>query len=177
MRIIAGQLGGRQFTAPKGHRTRPMSDKVRGALFNTLGDIAGLSLLDPFAGSGALCFESLSRGASRAVAIDSDKVAQRVIAENAAKLGLQNQLKLIRASATAWLSTTSQTFDLVLCDPPYNEPQPALLAKLSERVKPGGTIVLSLPPALKLKLPEAYELLVQKKYGDATLSFYRRTQV
>jgi 16S rRNA (guanine966-N2)-methyltransferase len=82
MRIIAGRLGGRHFASPQGRRTHPMSDKMRGALFNALGDIDGLSVLDAFAGSGALAFEAVSRGAGHAVAIDVDKSAQRAIAEN-----------------------------------------------------------------------------------------------
>src|SRR3954464_3149409 len=98
MRIIAGRLGGRQFNSPKGHRTHPMSEKGRGALFNALGDISGLTVLDAFAGSGALSFEAISRRAASVLAIDSDKNAQRAIAENIASLGLSRQVKLIKTS-------------------------------------------------------------------------------
>src|ERR1700756_1715958 len=104
MRIIAGRLGGRRFASPRGHRTHPMSDKMRGALFNSLGELAGLSVLDAFAGSGALAFEAVSRGAKGAVAIDLDRSAQQAIAANITALGLQDQVKLVRASAGAWLS-------------------------------------------------------------------------
>ena len=71
MRIIAGDLKGREFKSPRGRTTRPMSEKTRGALFNTLGDIEGLSVLDGFAGSGALVFEAISRGAVSALAIEA----------------------------------------------------------------------------------------------------------
>jgi 16S rRNA (guanine966-N2)-methyltransferase len=72
VRIIAGSLKGRTFSEPHGHRTHPMSEKVRGALFNALGDIEGLTFLDAFAGSGALSFEAASRGAKSVIAIDKD---------------------------------------------------------------------------------------------------------
>ncbi|HEX4774144.1 MAG TPA: 16S rRNA (guanine(966)-N(2))-methyltransferase RsmD [Candidatus Saccharimonadales bacterium] len=174
MRIIAGRLGGRQFAAPKGHRTRPMSDKMRGALFNSLGDITGLSVLDAFAGSGALSFEALSRGGRSVLAIDSDPAAQRTIADNVRELRLGQQLKLIKASANAWLSTTDQQFDVMLADPPYDDIQFGLLTKLADRVKPGGIMVYSLPPNTRLNLSENYELLTEKTYGDSSLTFYRR---
>ena len=70
MRVIAGRLGGRNFDSPKTQRTHPMSDKVRGALFNALGDLGGLTVLDAFAGSGACSLEAASRGATEVLAID-----------------------------------------------------------------------------------------------------------
>ena len=106
MRIIAGQLKGNMFASPHGNRTHPMSDKVRGALFNALGDIEGLTVLDAFAGSGALAFEALSRGAASATLLKKDKPAQRAISENIVTLNVEKRTKLIRASANAWLGTT-----------------------------------------------------------------------
>lgn len=177
MRIIAGRLGGRQFDSPPGHRTHPMSDKVRGALFNALGDIEGLSVLDAFAGSGALSFEAVSRGASETITIDIDKSAITTVVNSARALGLNEQVKAIRAGAGAWLETQlDELFDLVLLDPPYDDVRPKLLEKLADRSKPGGVIVLSLPPNTDFTLPATgYEPLAAKSYGDATLSFYRRS--
>jgi len=175
VRIVAGRLGGRNFSSPHGHRTRPMSEKVRGALFNALGDIEGLSLLDAFAGSGGLSYEAVSRGASHVIAIDSEKAAQNAIAENIKSLGLRNQIKLIKAKANAWLSTTDETYDIIVCDPPYDDLQPNLLDKLAVRAKPGGLVVQSLPPGADIKLPAGFELVSRKNYGDAELLFYRRT--
>ncbi len=174
MRIIAGSLRGRQFMSPRGHRTHPMSDKMRGALFNTLGDIGGLEVLDAFAGSGALAFEAVSRGAAGATVLDSDRQAQQTIATNISNLGLQNRIGLIKASANAWLTTSGQDFDIVLCDPPYNNPQIPLLIKLAGRTRPGGMAVFSLPPDLKPDPGDNYELLAAKSYGDSQLAFYRR---
>lgn len=160
--------------SPKGHRTHPMSDKGRGALFNALGDIGGLSVLDAFAGSGALSFEAVSRGAARATAIERDRAAQQAIEASIGMLGLGKEVKLIKANAAGWLKTAEGTFDLVLLDPPYDNLQPGLLASLAERTVNAGTIVLSLPPDADFNLPDRFERLAAKDYGDAQLVFYRK---
>ena len=80
-----------------------MGDKVRGALFNILGDIEGLHILDAFAGSGAIGFEALSRGAASATLIDSDRSAQIAVYSNIHKLGLEKTTMLEKTSANAWL--------------------------------------------------------------------------
>lgn len=175
MRIIAGTLGGRNFDSPGSFKTHPMSDRVRGALFNVLGDIEGLTVLDAFGGSGALSFEAISRGAKRALVIESDRAAQKTIASNIQELDVGDKVKLIQATANAWFATsTADTFDLVLCDPPYNDLQLALIKRLTGRVVPQGLLVLSWPgannPPQLLKL----QLISQKNYGDAQLAFYRK---
>jgi 16S rRNA (guanine966-N2)-methyltransferase len=162
------------FAAPRGHKTHPMSDRIRGALFNTLGDISGLTVLDAFAGSGALSIEAVSRGASVATAIDSDISAQKTIRENIRELGLARKIKLITASANAWLSTTQDHYDLVLCDPPYHDQQLTLISRLADRVAEEGLIVTSLPPGAPLFLPAHFQEVARKSYGDAELAFYRR---
>jgi 16S rRNA (guanine966-N2)-methyltransferase len=173
MRIITGNLGGRQFESPKTFKTHPMSDKARGALFNVLGDVEGLTVLDPFAGTGAFSFEAVSRGAASAIAIEQDKPAQRTIEQNIHALGLAEQVKLIKATANGWLQTNPEAqFDLVLCDPPYNDLQPTLIARLATRIMPDGVFVLSWPDGTALpELPLA--LVRHKKYGDATVAFYK----
>lgn len=175
MRIIAGLLGGRQFDSPAGHKTHPMSEKARGAIFNALGDISDLTVLDAFSGSGALSFEAVSRGAQSALAIENDKNAQKTIAENCQKLGTKN-VKLISASAGAWLNTArlEPSFDIVLCDPPYDNLQENTLEKLANLVKSGGVIVLSLPPTAQFRLDNRYHLVAQKNYGHAELHFYKK---
>jgi 16S rRNA (guanine966-N2)-methyltransferase len=174
VRIIAGKLGGRNFTSPSGHKTHPMSDKVRGALFNTLGDITGLTVLDAFAGSGAIAFEAISRGAADVVAIDNDRRAQQTIADNIKVLGLDNQIKLIRAAVGSWLNTSTDAFNIVIVDPPYDDIPKTALINLTERVQPGGLYVLSLPPNAEVRPGENFALLDEKTYGDAKLVFYRR---
>lgn len=174
MRVIAGALGGRLFASPRTHRTHPMSDKMRGALFNMLGDISGYAVLDAFGGTGALSFEAASRGAASVVVIEQDRSAQRVIAQNIQALGLSDTVKLIKASANAWLQTApAQQFDLVLCDPPYDNLQPNLLARLAKRAR-AGTLVLSWPSSTEPPAFAGLELAAHRVYGDASLAFYRR---
>lgn len=176
MRIIAGTLGGRTFNSPHGHRTHPMSDKIRGALFNALGDLSGLTVLDAFSGSGALSFEAISRGAHSALAIESDRLAQRTIGENIKALGVQRTVKLIKASANAWLQTSEQQqFDVVLLDPPYDDVQEQLLQRLATTVKPDGILVVSWPGDQPAPSFEGFAVIKERAYGDAQLIFYRRT--
>lgn len=174
MRIIAGRLGGRIFDAPRGHRTHPMGDKIRGALFNTLGDITGLTVLDAFAGSGACSFEAISRGAASAVAVESDKVAYTTIERNIETLDVDEQVQLVRAFIISYVRRIHNEFDIVIADPPYDDVQYKALEILPKYVKPGGVIIYSLPPSSRLVMPADLELISQKSYGDATLHFYRR---
>lgn len=177
MRVISGRLGGRLFDSPHTHRTHPMSDKARGALFNILGDIEGMHVFDPFAGTGALSFEAVSRGAATSIAVESDRPAQKIIEQNIRVLGLENEVKLVKASSNAWLSTNyDEQFDLVLCDPPHDDLQLNLLARLAQRVVPDGLLVLSWPGNVDVPEFDRFEKVEQRSYGDMQLAFYRRMQ-
>lgn len=176
MRIIAGKLGGRQFNSPRSHRTHPMADKVRGALFNTLGDISGLTVLDAFAGTGALCYEAISRGAASALAIETDKSAQRTILENVSQLGLQDRVRLIKGSCSGWSRRyRSLQFDLVLIDPPFDDfVQMNAIDKLVKHVRrPDGLYVLNWPGRQEVPVLQGLEQIDLKNYGDCQLIFYR----
>jgi len=116
MQIIAGKFGGRQLATPRGNRTRPMSQRVRAALFNMLGDISGLSVLDAYAGSGALGLEAISRGAESALLIDIDHTAARTISDNIKALKLQEIAKSVRAMFLAGTSKTRKK-NSTLCWP------------------------------------------------------------
>jgi 16S rRNA (guanine966-N2)-methyltransferase len=176
MRIISGSLSGRNFESVPGHRTHPMSEKIRGAIFNALGDINGLTLLDAYSGTGAVSFEAISRGAAYATALDADKNASRTIRENAELLGLQDKIAASRIFAKAWSRRNAEAkFDIVILDPPYNAVEPKELLSLSKHAKSGGTIVLSLPPHNGFKFGESRKkLLSQKFYGDAEIFIYRQ---
>lgn len=177
MRIIGGAQKGRQFNSPHGHRTHPMSDRVRGALFNSLGELDGLEIVDAFAGSGALAFEAVSRGAKRVVAIESDRLAQQTIADNIRRLDTGEHVKLIKASAGAWLRTAPTLyFDIVMCDPPFDDLQLPLISRLSALVQPLGLLVLSWPGKLQAPLFDGFRVAHANHYGDAQLVFYRRNE-
>jgi 16S rRNA (guanine966-N2)-methyltransferase len=176
MRIIGGSMRGRNFESVPGHRTHPMSEKIRGAIFNALGDIEGLRVLDAYSGTGALSFEALSRGAESATALDSSLEAVRTIKENAEKLGVAEQLTASRIFVKAWTRrNTASMFDIAFVDPPYNAVEPKDLLALSRHVKQGGLIILSLPPNEGFRYAQSrQELLSHKNYGDASLYFYRQ---
>lgn len=175
MRVVAGFLGGRTFDAPRGHRTHPMSDKVRGALFNMLGDIDGLTVLDAFSGSGALSIEAISRGAASAVAIDVDKTAAQTIAQNAHNLGIAPRLKVVRANASGWsVHNADARFAIVLLDPPYDDVQLSVVQTMAAHVADDGIVVLSWPGAATPPPLPQMQMLVQKSYGDIQLIVFRR---
>lgn len=178
MRIIAGQLKGREFKSPHGYKTHPMSDKVRGALFNVLGDIEGLTFLDAFAGSGALAFEAASRGAKSVIAIDKDSSAHKIIEQNLKELHLQKLVHVSKANAGGWsIHNMEKKFDVIILDPPYEELQTSLIERLVKRhVKKGGLAVLSYPGHAKPPEFENTEVAAAKEYGDAQLVFYRKTK-
>ena len=121
LRIVAGEHRGARIAAPPGERTRPTSDFVREAAFNMIGPLDGASVLDLFAGSGAMGIEALSRGAGSATFVESDRAACRTIQENLKKLKLTGARvrceDALRALATD--ATSGRKYDLVLVDPPY----------------------------------------------------------
>jgi 16S rRNA (guanine966-N2)-methyltransferase len=174
VRVISGRLGGRVFDAPGTNKTHPMSEKMCGALFNILGDITDLTVLDAFAGTGALSFEAVSRGAAHAVAIESDRTASQTISRNIEKLGLGDNIQLVQVSNTQWMQTNSGAlFDLVFCDPPYDDLQPETITKLALHAVAGGILVVSWPGASKSLMLPGLEQIEQRAYGDAQLIFYR----
>lgn len=177
MRIIAGTLKGRIFHDPPGHHSHPMSDKVRGALFNMLGDIEGLTVLDAMAGSGALSLEAVSRGAKSAVAIEQKRGPHEAITKSIKELKLASQVKAINADAGSWSShNQTKLFDIVLLDPPYQDLQINLLTKLTKHAKTDGIVVVSWPGH---ELPPAFDtcsIINDKKYGDSQLVFYRKNK-
>ncbi|MCP3728862.1 16S rRNA (guanine(966)-N(2))-methyltransferase RsmD [Sphingomonas sp. MG17] len=120
MRIIAGQWRGRVLVAPKGDATRPTADRTREALFSMLtsrvGSFEGLAVADLFAGSGALGFEALSRGAASCLFVEQDRAALDALRANAEKLGVRAD---IRASSVLALGPAAKPLDLILMDPPY----------------------------------------------------------
>lgn len=175
MRVIAGRLGGRSFESPKTHRTHPMSDKVRGALFNALGNLHGLAVLDAYAGSGACSLEAVSRGAASVLAIDVDVEAVKTIAANVKALGLEDTITVRRKNISGWSRNNQATqFDVVLADPPYDDIRPDVLERLTAHVKPGGLFVLSWPGSEAVRQMAGLEVVSHKTYGDAQLVFYRR---
>ncbi len=175
MRVIAGWLGGRIFDSPRGHRTHPMSEKMRGAIFGALGDIKGLTVLDAFSGSGALAVEAISRGADSAVSIDMDPAAHKIIETNIKTLGIDERIKAIRAYAGAWSTRHQATlFDVVLLDPPYDNIPYRDLRRMPRHVKKNGVLVLSWPGKMEPLTFDDLEIVQRKDYNDSQLIFYKK---
>ncbi len=125
MRVVAGEFGGRSLRAPRGHRTRPTSERVREALFSSISaEVEDAVVLDLFAGSGALGIEALSRGAARAVFVEAERRAAKVVVENLAQLGLGPRSRVVPGTAARFCGDPQREgpFTLVLLDPPYAEP-------------------------------------------------------
>ncbi len=177
MRVIAGSLGGRTFDAPHTSKTHPMSERMRGALFNALGDIEGLTALDAFGGSGALSFEAISRGAKSSLITDVDRTAHQTIVKNIQKLDLEKVVKAIRINVSKWSQgNSSSQFDLVLANPPFDGLRIELIERLVRHIKEGGLLVLAWPTRESVPKISKLDLIAvkEKHYGDAQLVFYRK---
>lgn len=161
-----------------GHRTHPMSEKVRGALFNALGDIEGLTFLDAYGGSGALALEAISRGAKCAVVVEIDKNAFGTISKNIGDMKVNSQVKVVRANISGWsIHNMEKCFNVILLDPPYDQVRPDILQKLMNRhIKKDGLAVLSYKGREKAPEFVRMEIIANKKYGDAQLVYYRKTR-
>jgi 16S rRNA (guanine966-N2)-methyltransferase len=175
LRIIAGTHKGRRITAPRGAHTRPTGDRVREALFNLVGPVDGASVLDLYAGSGALGLEALSRGARRCVFAETDAAACRAIRANLESLGLAGGL-VVQRDALAVLrdeASAERRHELVLLDPPY-ERWTGLEERLGRLVPAvvahGGLVVVETDAALEPTLPLA--LRTTRRYGSARLTLF-----
>lgn len=121
MRVISGALGGRRLVAPDGLTTRPTTDKVRQAVFNSLShtvDLDGAAVVDLFAGSGALGIEALSRGAARCTFVERDRGALAALRSNLAALGLEDRTTVVTGDVLAWVPSV-RSVDVAFADPPY----------------------------------------------------------
>lgn len=169
MRVVAGIAKGRRLVAPKGDVTRPTSDFVREAVFNTLGsltDLAGAAVADLFAGTGALGIEALSRGAASADFVDADRRAVAAIRDNLTATGLAGG-RVHQADVARWLQrrdVDAEAFDIAFADPPYAFTDwPTLLEGL-----PAGLAVLE--SDREIDVGQAWEVLRTKRYGSTVVT-------
>ena len=141
VRIIAGKWRSRIVRFPASAQLRPTPDRVRETLFNWLGqDLDGLACLDLFAGSGALGFEALSRGAARVVMVERDREVAAGLRESARQLEASG-VEVVQADAIAWLAREGERFDVAFVDPPYaSELATAALQALPPRLAPGARV-------------------------------------
>lgn len=172
MRVIAGQHGGRRLVAPKGADTRPTADRVREALFSVLGEVSGLTVLDLFAGSGALGIEAVSRGAKSAVFVERAAPPLAALRANLEALAIDAEVH--RADATAFLRNASRaghTYDLIFLDPPYRDAERlGRELDVGSVIAEGGRLVTESDrrSPLAIDLPVTFE----RRYGDTLIRLH-----
>lgn len=185
-RIVAGTFGGRRLTTPSGAHTRPTSDRVREALFNTieaLMDLADARFLDLYAGSGAVGLEALSRGAADVLLVESDPRAARAIRANIAALGVGDRARLLTAPVRTALAAgpeRGRPYQVVFADPPYATAAAELAAvqqALVERewLASNGLLVIERPSRNPLSWVDCITPVRERRYGETTLWYGRRS--
>lgn len=179
MRIITGSAKGIKLNAPRGLGTRPTTDRVKESVFNILGDIVvDAKVLDIFAGTGNLGLEALSRGAIAAVFIDNNIESINSIKANAQRTKLYEHAEIYKNDVIRALDRfveTSRSFDLIFCDPPYNQGLIHLVLEKIARnsiLNPGGILVME--HSKHEKIADEYNTLQLRRverYGETLISF------
>ncbi|MBS0660725.1 MAG: 16S rRNA (guanine(966)-N(2))-methyltransferase RsmD [Verrucomicrobia bacterium] len=184
LRIIAGEAGGQHLYSPP-DGLRPTMDRVRAALFSSLGErVVGARVLDLFAGTGAMGLEALSRGASSCLFVELRKGNVRCIERNLEKtrLGQDRRTPVLLQDAIAFAEhrVPENSFDLIFADPPYYDPGKQDIdfagrllrsERLRRALDPAGLFVLEQNPLASAPVPEHWELLKQKRYGITEISY------
>lgn len=181
MRIIAGDWKGRRLKAVEGMKTRPTSDKVKGAIFNILGNkTADAKVLDLFAGTGGLALEALSRGAASAVLVEKSHSAWEIINENIAMVGAQDRIRLLKMDGFQFLKQSSEKYDLIFLDPPYHQGIiPKVIIELDhyQLLNRNGVIIVETAADEEIdKNLFPFEIMITKQYGDTKLWFLQETE-
>jgi len=170
MRVVAGELGGRRLAAPDGTATRPTTDRVREAIFNSLGSagvLDGALVADLFAGSGAIGIEALSRGAEHCVFVERDRAALRALDANLDALDLDDRSKVMASDALSVASSVDA--DIVFADPPYDFDA---WDDLLDRVSADLVVAES---GRAIDAPDGWRVTREKKYGRTRVTFLERT--
>jgi 16S rRNA (guanine966-N2)-methyltransferase len=182
MRIVAGAFKGRTITTPKGSDTRPTSDRVREAVFSSLGsfglDLVGSSVLDLFCGSGALGLEAVSRGVAHATLVDSSRAATAAASDNVAALGCENLARVVARDAFSLVRgpVVGAPFALLFLDPPYRI-DPARVRQLlddaaaSDLLSEGAVVVYELSARKEPAWPYGFAPIVTKTYGSTRVAY------
>jgi 16S rRNA (guanine966-N2)-methyltransferase len=178
LRVVAGTLGGRRLVAPKG-TARPTTDRLKEALFASLGPArtVGATVLDLYAGSGALAIEALSRGAGRAVLVDRDHAAEAAIRANLSTLDLEQVARFQRSTVGGFLArpVPEAPFDLVFLDPPYDTSTAEVgdvlsLLVAARALAPGATVVIERSKGGDpLPIPDGWHIEKERSSGDTLL--------
>jgi 16S rRNA (guanine966-N2)-methyltransferase len=179
MRVIAGSAGGIRLAVPK-RGVRPTMDRVKAAIFSSLGDaVVGARVLDLFAGSGALGIEALSRGASSVVFVEADRQSAEIIEGNLAKTKLKGRVRQQDVFHFLRHASRAEMFDIIFADPPYENTEHGerftekLLAneEVVQLLEPDGIFVLEKRPVEALPRSRLWRVIRQKTYGATEVLF------
>lgn len=178
MRIISGIRRGHKLVEFDGEDIRPTTDRVKESIFNLIQSyVTDASVLDMFSGSGALSFEALSRGASRAVCVDADKRSVEVIRRNAADLDFTDKCEIIHCSCFDYMKKSGAGFDIIFLDPPYNRGfiEPVLDGIVENGLlKDGGIVVLESDNTDFRDEIEGLAQIKQRRYGRTYITVYSK---
>lgn len=181
MRIIAGEKKSRRIEAPEGTDTRPTADRIKEALFSILQRrLYDASVLDLYAGSGALSLEALSRGAASAQLVDKNFKACKVIRQNIQSLGYEEKAQLMNtedAKAVEMMEGQGRTFDLIFLDPPYRMNMTDMMGRLEKKLlAEDGMIVCEHDRNTPPDTPPNLVLQDRREYGNTGISFFVRQE-
>jgi 16S rRNA (guanine966-N2)-methyltransferase len=178
MRVIGGSAKGMRL-APVPPGTRPLSDRAREGLFSSLGDrVPGASVLDLFAGTGAMGIEALSRGAEHATLVERSSKAVEAIRQNLDKTGLAGQARVLQSDVGRFLSSPAEKVEVVMLDPPYATSESGVAGILEALgggwLAPGWTVVLTRPRRSYTDVVPVNWLVTRRlEYGDTLVVVYR----
>jgi 16S rRNA (guanine966-N2)-methyltransferase len=177
MRVIAGSARGMTLAAPRDRRTRPISDRVKEALFGSVGErILDARVLDLYAGSGAIGIEALSRGAAHVTFVEHGRAAVSAIRQNLERTGLGAEAEVHAGDVDAYLrSTTAPPWDVAIVDPPYEERTlDPLLERLAPHVAPGGLVVVKHFWRTPVPAEPPWSPMRTRRFGETALTFLER---
>ncbi len=185
LRIVAGQFRGRKLETAAGDAVRPTAERVREAVFNTLSHgllarggapLGDIGALDVCAGSGAMGFEALSRGAREVTFIENDGAVARLIERNAAHLGVAARARVLRRDATS-PGPAHGAAELVFVDAPYGagRTEPALKALVAHGwLADGAVVVVEIGRGEAFEAPDGFDVFDERRYGAARIIYLRK---
>jgi 16S rRNA (guanine966-N2)-methyltransferase len=177
VRIVAGVKRGRRLDVPRGAAVRPTSEMVREAVFDILGPVGGLAVLDLFGGTGAMGLEALSRGARTCVFVEQDRGVASVLTANIKTLGYGGACRVMMvdySKAALALEKAEESFDLLFVDPPYKmlaEVEATLTPMVPRLLSPEGVMVIEGPRAASPAFGQS--LICEREYGDTRITMVR----
>lgn len=179
MRVISGLAKSLKLSCPNTHKVRPAADKVKGAIFNILGEITDFKVLDLFAGTGSVGIEALSRGALSCLFIEADRMIAGYIQKNLAHCRLEDSAQvwiMTVQKALTLLARKKETFDLIFIDPPYNKNlvNPSIKQTYESGLLHDNSIVVIEHSPQELPSKETLEIFDTRHYGQTRISFLKK---